>query len=104
MLRPPLELGAIQTIRVQKRGTETGMGADKGGETDQGTSLSWCKATAALLVYSAKLNGERLSPYHLFKEDKFILEDNIDSGKNRHYLTWKIQNANFLKGLKPLER
>lgn len=53
MLRPPLELGAIQNICVQERGTETGMGADKGSKTDQETSLSWRKATAALLVYSA---------------------------------------------------
>lgn len=53
MLRPPLELSAIQNICVQERGTETGMGADKGSKTDQETSLSWRKATAALLVYSA---------------------------------------------------
>ena len=70
VLRPPLELGAIQSIRIQVRGMETGMGAEKGGETDQGTSLSWHKATTAWLVYSAKVKGERLSPYHLCKKIK----------------------------------
>lgn len=100
MLRTSLELGAIQSFSVQERGIEMGMGAEKGGKTDQGTSLLWHKTTMAWLVYSAKEKGERLSPYHLFKEDKeqFMLKENVDSGTNGlygDYLTWKIQNGNF---------
>lgn len=89
--------GAIQSILVQERGTESGRGAEEGGEIGQGTRLSWCKATTAQLVYSAEAGGERLSPYHLFKEDKeqFMLKDNSGAGTNECYLTWKIQNAIF---------
>lgn len=54
MLRPPLELGAIQSIGVQETGMETGMGAEKGGKTAQGPSLSLHKTIMAWLVYSAE--------------------------------------------------
>jgi len=55
------------------------------------------QTATAWLVYSAKMKGERLSPYRLFEEDKeqSMLKDNVDSGTNGHYLTWKIKNGNF---------
>lgn len=96
VLRSPLELGAIHRIHIQERGIETAMGAGKGDETDERTSPLWHKTTLALLVWSAKGKGERISPCNLFKEDKeqFMLKDDVDSGINGDYLTWKIQNGN----------
>lgn len=60
------------------------------------TSPLWPKTTMALLVCSAKRKGERISSCHLFKEDKeqFMLKDDVDSGINGDYLTWKNQNGN----------
>lgn len=76
VLGVPVQLSAMQSLHMQERETETGMGVEKGGETDPGTSLSCFKGTVAQwFVYSAKRKGERLCSYHLFKEDKkqFVL-------------------------------